>query len=47
MTGLLGADLPADWEPAEAVLKGTGRLPLTDEDRTTLGADAENFPLFG
>jgi len=47
LTGLLGAELPTAWSPAEAVLKGTGRSPLTDADRAELGPDAERFPLFG
>jgi hypothetical protein len=47
LTGLLTADLPEGWTPAEAVFKGTGRLPLTDEDRAALGPAADRFPLFG
>jgi hypothetical protein len=47
LTGLLGADLPTDWSPADAVLKGTGRSPLTEADRAALGPEAERFPLFG
>jgi hypothetical protein len=47
LTGLLGAELPTAWSPAEAVLKGTGRSPLTEAERTELGTGAERFPLFG
>jgi hypothetical protein len=47
LTGLLGADLPTAWAPAEAVLKGTGRSPFTDADRAELGVHTERFPLFG
>ena len=47
LTGLLGADLPAAWSPTEAVLKGTGRQPLGDQDRMALGEDADRVPLFG
>jgi hypothetical protein len=47
LTGLLGADLPTAWSAEEAVLKGTGRQPLGDEDRESLGAAVERFPLFG
>jgi hypothetical protein len=47
LTGLLGTDLPPAWSAEEAVLKGTGRRPLDDQDRESLGAAAERFPLFG
>jgi hypothetical protein len=47
LTGLLGTDLPTVWSREEAVLKGTGREPLSDEDRESLGAAAASFPLFG
>ena len=47
LTGLLGSGLPAGWGPDEAVLKGTGRMPLTDGDRATLGERADRVPLFG
>ena len=47
LAGLLGADLPDAWEPIEAILKGTGRKPLVDEDRVILGGGADRFPLFG
>jgi mycothiol maleylpyruvate isomerase-like protein len=44
--GLLGAPLPASWDDATAALKGTGREPLSDEDRQVLGPSAARFPLF-
>jgi hypothetical protein len=47
LTGLLGTDLPTVWSREDAVLKGTGREPLSDEDRESLGAAAASFPLFG
>ena len=47
LTGLFRGDLPEAWSPTEAILKGTGRLPLDDADRVDLGADADRFPLFG
>jgi hypothetical protein len=47
LSGLLGAELPGGWAPAEAVLKGTGRMELSDRDRATLGEQASRFPLFG
>jgi hypothetical protein len=47
LTGLFRGDLPAAWSPTEAILKGTGRLPLDDADRVALGGDADRLPLFG
>jgi hypothetical protein len=35
------------WDPAAYVLKGTGRLPLDDAERTFLGGRAGAFPAFG
>jgi len=46
LTGLLGAPLPDSWDDMTAALKGTGREPLTGEDRQALGPPAGNFPLF-
>ena len=39
--------LPASWNMREALLKGTGRRPLSAADRETLGAEAARFPLLG
>jgi hypothetical protein len=36
LDGLNGAPLPQHWDDVEAVLKGTGRTPLTDEERAEL-----------
>lgn len=47
LTGLRGTDLPTAWSAEESVLKGTGRQPLSDEDRESLGAAVASFPLFG
>ena len=47
LEGLLGAPLPARWDDTEAVLKGTGRVPLDDSDRVALGASAAELPLLG
>jgi hypothetical protein len=47
LDGLLGGPLPARWDDAIAARRGTGREPLTAEDRAELGASAEAFPLFG
>jgi hypothetical protein len=46
LTGLLGAPLPDSWGDVTAALKGTGREPLTGEDRRALGSPAGKFPLF-
>ena len=46
LTGLLGAPLPGSWDDVTAALKGTGREPLTEEDRKALGPSAGQFPLF-
>jgi hypothetical protein len=47
LEGLLGAPLPDRWDDAAAARRGTGREPLTDEDRAELGPAAAAFPLFG
>lgn len=47
LDGLLPGEPPSNWDDAEYTLKGTGRLPLTDTDRTTLGPLATYFPLLG
>jgi hypothetical protein len=47
LEGLLGGPLPARWDDATAARRGTGREPLTDQDRAELGASAAAFPLFG
>ncbi|MEP6650998.1 MAG: hypothetical protein ABJA74_13995 [Lapillicoccus sp.] len=47
LVGLLASRLPAAWSRSEAVLKGTGREPLTEADRAALGSAAARFPLFG
>jgi predicted kinase len=47
LDGLLGSSPPSGWDGVAYVLKGTGRLPLTEADRTTLGAAAGRFPLLG
>jgi len=46
LTGLLGGPLPDSWDDVTAALKGTGREPLTEEDRQALGPSAGKFPLF-
>jgi hypothetical protein len=47
LDGLLGAPPALGWDERTYVLKGTGRLPLSAADRTSLGPDADRFPLFG
>jgi hypothetical protein len=37
LEGLNGGPLPAAWDDTEAVLKATGRNPLTDDERRELG----------
>lgn len=46
LAGVLGSDLPVDWDDARAARRGTGREPLTAADRSVLGALVERFPLF-
>lgn len=47
LDGLLGAPLPESWDDVTAALLGTGRVPLTEDDRAALGPLAARFPLFG
>jgi len=47
LEGLLGAPLPTDWDDATAARRGTGREPLSADDRARLGSTAAAFPLFG
>jgi hypothetical protein len=44
----LVAEPPAlGWDDETYVLKGTGRLALTEAERSSLGPAADRFPLFG
>jgi Mycothiol maleylpyruvate isomerase N-terminal domain len=47
LEGLLGAPLPAAWDDVTAARRGTGREPLTADDRVALGDRVPAFPLFG
>ncbi|MBY8882301.1 maleylpyruvate isomerase N-terminal domain-containing protein [Actinacidiphila acidipaludis] len=47
LDGLLGRPLPLDWSDGHYARAGTGRLPLTTDERQRLGPDADRFPLFG
>jgi mycothiol maleylpyruvate isomerase-like protein len=44
---LLGAPQALGWDEQTYVLKGTGRLLLSGAERTSLGPEADRFPLFG
>ena len=46
LAGVLGTDLPVDWDDATAARRGTGRETLTAADRAALGGLAARFPLF-
>jgi len=47
LDGLLGEPLPASlgWDATTYILTGTGRRPLHDDERDTLGPLAARFPL--
>ena len=47
LQGLLGPELPEalEWDELTFIDKGTGRSPLTDDERAALGRLAERFPL--
>ncbi|HEX8100327.1 MAG TPA: maleylpyruvate isomerase N-terminal domain-containing protein, partial [Actinomycetota bacterium] len=47
LVGLLDADITAipDWNGVDFIEKGTGRRPLSEEDRAALGDLADRFPL--
>jgi len=46
LDGLLGRAAPIDDEKRYAMI-GTGRMSLSRDEQTLLGADADAFPLFG
>lgn len=47
LDGLLGSDVsrPGGWTDEEYLLKGTGRVPLSVQDRHALNDASERFPL--
>ena len=47
LDGLLGTELPLEWDDVEYALKGTGRVALTAADRDHLGDLALKIPLLG
>ena len=49
LDGLLGEALPEglEWDATRYILTGTGRRPLSDDDRRRLGELAGRFPLLG
>lgn len=49
LVGLLGQEPPdaLEWDDATFIETGTGRRPLPDGERSTLGGLAERFPLLG
>jgi len=49
LEGLLGEQPPSDleWDVVDFIEAGTGRRPLTDEERKLLGPLADRFPLMG
>jgi hypothetical protein len=47
LDGLLGQEPALGWDDTTYVVKGTGRIGLTEAERTQLGPAAERSPLFG
>ncbi|NJC69284.1 maleylpyruvate isomerase family protein [Planosporangium thailandense] len=47
LDALLDGPRPPSWDDETYVLKGTGRLPLTADERSALGPVADRFPLLG
>ena len=47
LDGLLGIPMPGGWDDRTYALKGTGRTPVSDAERSSIGALADRLPLFG
>ena len=47
LEGLLGAPFPAGWDDVAAIRRGTGREPLSADQRAAQGSLAGRLPLFG
>lgn len=43
---LLGREAPAQWPDERYVCIATGRAPLSDEEKATMGPDIDRLPLF-
>jgi uncharacterized protein (TIGR03083 family) len=47
LDGLLGIPMPDGWDDETYALKATGRLAVTEQERSALGELAGRLPLFG
>jgi hypothetical protein len=47
LDGLLGTPMPGGWDDQTYALKGTGRLAVTEQERSALGELAGRLPPFG
>jgi mycothiol maleylpyruvate isomerase-like protein len=47
LDGLLGTPMAGGWDDRTYALKGTGRVSVTEADRSAIGPMTERFPLFG
>jgi hypothetical protein len=47
LDGLLGTPMPRGWDDQTYALKGTGRLAVTEQERSAIGELAARLPLFG
>jgi len=39
--------MPGDWDDRTYALKGTGRAPVAEAERSAIGPLADRLPLFG
>jgi hypothetical protein len=46
LDGLLGHSPPSAWDDVTYILKATGRAPLSEQDRSSLGGAANRLPVF-
>jgi uncharacterized protein (TIGR03083 family) len=47
LDGLLGTPMPGGWDDRTYALKGTGRAPVAEAERSAIGPLADRLPLFG
>src|SRR5258708_1136193 len=47
LDGLLGTPMAGGWDDRTYALKGTGRVSVTEADRSAIGPMTERLPLFG